>query len=114
MERDIVKVIVRSAKASGWWTMKIHGGPYQPAGIPDLLCVKDGKAVWLEVKQPGKKASAIQLQRIAEIREQSGAPCYVVTSREEADVCLRVHSHDSRRRAVDPVVDQCERRAGLR
>lgn len=109
MERDIVAAIVRSAKKQGWWIMKIHGGPYQPAGIPDLLLVKDGRALWLEVKQPGKKPTAIQEQRMKEIFTQGGSPCYVVTSREEADELMQSfpreadavdHSPEASRRAV--------------
>lgn len=92
-ERDIVAAIVRSAKRQGWWTMKVHGGPYQPAGIPDLMLVKDGRVIWFEVKQPGKKPTPIQVRRMAEIEEQSGARCYVVTSREQADEHLRDSSH---------------------
>lgn len=59
-EASIVAAIVRSAKQSGWWVMKIHGGPHQLAGVPDLLCLRHGQAVFLEVKQPGKKATRLQ------------------------------------------------------
>lgn len=109
MERDIVAAIVRSAKKQGWWIMKIHGGPYQPAGIPDLLLVKEGRALWLEVKQPGKKPTAIQEQRMKEIFTTGGSPCYVVTSREEADRLMQSffregdaadHTQEKSRKAV--------------
>jgi hypothetical protein len=71
--------------------MKIHGGPHQLAGVPDLLCLRRGSAVFLEVKQPGKKATAIQARRMNEIETQGGAPCHVVTSKQQAIECLRVH-----------------------
>lgn len=58
------------------------------AGVPDVLCVRDGRAVFLEVKQPGKKPSALQVQRIKEIRETGGAIAEVVTSRDEAAAVL--------------------------
>lgn len=83
-ESSIVAAIVRVAKAEGWWVMKIHGGPYQMSGVPDLLCIKDGRAVWLEVKQPGKKPTEIQCRRMNEIERVGGSPCHVVTSREQA------------------------------
>jgi hypothetical protein len=88
-EASIVAAIVRLAKSRGWWTMKIHGGPFQLAGVPDLLCLKHGRAVFLEVKQPGKKATPLQARRMNEIETQGGAMCHVVTSKEEADACLR-------------------------
>lgn len=83
--------------------MKVHGGPYQPAGIPDLMLVKDGRVIWMEVKQPGKKPTPIQVRRMAEIEEQSGARCYVVTSMEQADEYLRDSSHSEPERIHDPV-----------
>lgn len=35
-------------------TVKLAGGPFQEAGLPDLLCLvpPHGRAVWLEVKCP--------------------------------------------------------------
>jgi len=64
--------------------MKIHGGPYQMSGVPDVLCVKHGVAVFLEVKKPGEKPTEIQKARMDEIRRVGGASCAVVTSKEEA------------------------------
>jgi hypothetical protein len=84
LESSIVASIVRVAKQADWWTMKIHGGPYQLAGVPDLLCIKQGRAVFLEVKQPGKKPTPIQVRRMNEIETKGGASCHVVTSAEQA------------------------------
>lgn len=38
------------------WTFKVHGSPYQMAGVPDLLVCIDGKLLGLEVKhqKPGE------------------------------------------------------------
>jgi hypothetical protein len=88
LESSITKSIVTSAKARGWWTFKIAGGPMQTSGIPDLLCIKHGRAVFLEVKQPGKKPTPIQEQRIREIRTTGGARAEVVVSRSEAERIL--------------------------
>lgn len=90
LETAITKSIVKMARDNGWWTMKIHGGAFQRAGIPDLLCIKGGRAVFLEVKQPGKKATPLQQHVMAEIREQGGAVAEVVTSKEEAKKALWV------------------------
>ena len=86
--------------------MKIHGGPYQLAGVPDLLCLQHGRAVFLEVKQPGKKATEIQRRRMNEIETQGGAVCHVVTSKEEASACLRTDPKGGRWPAVDPTADR--------
>jgi len=83
-ESLIVASIVRKAKQLGWWTMKIHGNRFQMAGVPDLLCLRGGRAVFLEVKQPGKRPTKLQEARMNEIERYAGVPCHVVTSAEEA------------------------------
>jgi hypothetical protein len=85
LETAITKSIVALAKAKGWWTFKIAGGPMQMAGVPDLLCVRDGRAVFLEVKRPGNKPTPLQRQRIHEIKTIGGAVAEVVFSKEEAE-----------------------------
>ena len=88
-ESAIVAAIVKSGRQQGWWIMKIHGGPHQLSGVPDLLCLKDGRAMFLEVKRPGEVPTAIQRHRMNEIETKAGAPCHVVRSREEADEFFR-------------------------
>jgi hypothetical protein len=88
LESAITKSIVTLAKAKGWWTFKIAGGPMQMAGVPDLLVIKHGRAVFFEVKRPGQKPRPLQVQRIREIREVGGAVAEVVTSRDEAERIL--------------------------
>lgn len=79
------------------WVFKVHGGPYQMAGVPDLLVVVDGYLVGLEVKHP-KPGESIEhaLGRTTEqqhaqmgaIRKAGGAAA-VVTSVEGALTVLR-------------------------
>lgn len=90
-ESSIVASIVGVAKSLGWYTLKIHGGPYQVAGIPDLLCLKTGRAVWMEVKQPGNSPTVIQRLRMKELERDGGTPCAVVTSKEQAREFLERH-----------------------
>lgn len=88
LETTITKSIVTLAKSRGWWTFKIAGGPMQMAGVPDLLLVKHGRAVFFEVKRPGQSPRPLQVQRIKEIREIGGAVAEVVTSRDQAGQIL--------------------------
>lgn len=83
--------------------MKIHGGPYQMSGVPDVLCVKRGVAVFLEVKRPGEKPTEIQKARMEEIRRVGGAECAVVTSKEEAMTALHSPPPGALRTATMPV-----------
>jgi|688.fasta_scaffold33127_12 Holliday junction resolvase len=91
LESTITKSIQVSAKARGWWVLKVAGGAFQRPGIPDLLCVKHGRAVWLEVKQPGKKPTPLQTHVIGELRNIGGAVAEVVTSRTQAEEILDKH-----------------------
>lgn len=88
LESTITKSIQVSAKARGWWVMKVAGGGFQRPGIPDLLCVKHGRAVFLEVKQPGKGPTPLQVHVMQELRSVGGAVAEVVTSRAEAEEIL--------------------------
>lgn len=39
------------------------------AGVPDRLCLKNGRAVFVEVKAPGKQPRPIQARRIRQLRD---------------------------------------------
>jgi hypothetical protein len=93
LESTITRNIIAVAKRLGYFTFKIAGGPMQTAGMPDLLCIRDGRAVFLEVKRPGGKPSKLQLHRISEIRGIGGAVAEVVFSKEEAERILSIGQH---------------------
>ena len=88
LESTITKSIQQSAKARGWWVLKVAGGAFQRPGIPDVLCVKNGRAVFLEVKQPGKKPTPLQVHVMEELRTVGGAVAEVVTSKAQAEEIL--------------------------
>lgn len=68
-----------AAKSLGWYVIKLHGGPYQLSGLPDVLAIKDGHAAWAEFKRPGFEATKIQQHRLREL-SLAGCSCAVVTS----------------------------------
>lgn len=86
-EASIVKSIRRVADELGWFSIKIWGGGFQVAGIPDLLLVKNGELRAIEVKKPGLKPTIIQ-QRFMETLERHGARCSVSHSAAEARIFL--------------------------
>lgn len=78
LQVKIQKAIRREFKNS--WVFKVWGGPFTPAGIPDLIACVDGLFFALEVKLPDErrsKTSAIQDETIDEIRRAGGASCVV-------------------------------------
>ena len=80
LEKQIIKNITRWLNQRSVWWMKTHGSPYTRAGIPDLLLLYQGKAMFLEVKQPGKKPTAIQRAAMIRITSVGKVPCAIVHS----------------------------------
>jgi len=72
-ERAIQADIVKHLRASGAWVFKVHGGPMQLKGVPDLVgCLPDGKMFALEVKRPGERLTPIQAHIIEQIKAAGG------------------------------------------
>ena len=82
LEKHIVQKIMRWLRANGFWCVKIHGGEFQQAGLPDVLAIRDGRACWFEVKRPGGKATPLQARTIAILKEY-GCTAGVVYSIED-------------------------------
>lgn len=82
LQLKIQRRLKRTFKKSFWF--KVHGGPYQEAGIPDLLGCVRGKFIALEVKMPdGEEPTDLQTQQMIRIRQAKGCAT-VVTSEQEA------------------------------
>lgn len=107
-ERGLVARIMKAVSAEypqGWW-MKVHGGPYQMAGVPDVILCIDGMFIGMEVKfaRPGEsEASArerttpgqrLQIRKI----NDAGGMAGVVTSPDQAlDLISRAYQKRERR-----------------
>lgn len=61
-------------EAQGYYVVKLI--LTNKPGIPDLLCLKNGKAFFVEVKRPGEKSRPLQYHRINELKEM-GFRCEV-------------------------------------
>lgn len=64
---------------------KTHGGPYQRAGIPDIIGSVEGSFIGIEVKVPGRENTLTDLQQhtIDQINE-SGGLAFMSTNPEDA------------------------------
>ncbi len=82
-ESSIVTSIMRELRKHGAMVIKIHGDPYMPGGTPDLIGCASGRCFVLEVKRPGEKPRALQVQQLEKWRK-AGAVVGVVTSVKEA------------------------------
>lgn len=63
-EKQLVKKLRKKLilTVGGVW-IKIHGGPYQHAGLSDLIGCVDGRFIVIEVKLPGKLRKVTELQQ---------------------------------------------------
>ncbi len=68
--------------------IKMHGSIYSTRGTPDIFCVKDGHAILLEVKQPGKKPTVMQERQIAAWMGAKATACVVYSVQDALKVVL--------------------------
>lgn len=66
-------------KVMGWlraqpecWAFKVHGGPYQQAGLPDIVGCWAGRFFAIELKVNDNKATRLQAATIEKIRLTGG------------------------------------------
>lgn len=74
-EKHLEHALTRAVKTVGGicWKLTCPG----TTGVPDRICLKAGRAVFVELKSPGKKPRPIQSRRIAQLRAQ-GFPVFVI------------------------------------
>ncbi len=100
-QRDAAEpAVVQALELSGWTVVKVSD-----KGLPDLLCVRRGEVVLLEVKSKGGRMKPAQVQLHARLRA-AGLPVAIVTTPEEALAAVR---GEVQRTALDV---RAERRPG--
>lgn len=67
-ESQIQKKKIKQLEEEGYFVVKLV--LTNKMGIPDLLALKDGKALFLEVKRPNTKLTKLQEYRIQELKKQ--------------------------------------------
>jgi Holliday junction resolvase len=76
-ESLIQSSIISYLAKHGWLVVKLIQTNMN--GIPDLMALKDGKTVFIEVKQPGKKPNDLQAYRIEKLNK-AGFEAFYATS----------------------------------
>jgi Holliday junction resolvase len=80
MESKIQAKIKARFEQAGWIVVKLIQTNCN--GIPDLICLKGGKTVFVEVKQPGKKPTELQQFRHDQLT-QNGFQVFILSSEKE-------------------------------
>ena len=76
-ERENVKRVITELQRRGAWVVKIHVGPYQRPGIPDVLACYAGRFLAIEVKQDTGRVSPLQEYEMRMIRRAKGTALVV-------------------------------------
>ena len=76
-EQDIQLKIRKWFESNGWIVLKTVA--LSTAGWPDLIALKDGQSVFVEVKKPGGKITELQEYRIAQL-QQTGFKAFAAYS----------------------------------
>lgn len=68
LEQNLQKKIQKKLEADGWLCVKLIKTTMN--GIPDLMALKDGQTMFVEVKTPKGVLSELQKIRINQLRKQ--------------------------------------------
>lgn len=79
LESFIQTKISKRLKSLGYTVIRLRATDL--AGFPDLLVLKNGVTTFVEVKQPGKEPTPLQLKKHDELRKQ-GFKVLVMDGRE--------------------------------
>ena len=77
LESEIQAQIVAAMEDAGWYVVKLI--QTSKNGMPDLLCHRAGRTLYIEVKRPQGACTMLQLHRHRELYT-AGVPVYVITS----------------------------------
>jgi len=68
LESHLQRAIIQKLTAEGWLVIKLI--KTNTNGIPDLLCHRQGRTAYIEVKRPGYKPTPLQAYRHRQLQEQ--------------------------------------------
>lgn len=102
-ETKIVKkcLALLKEKYPGFY-FKTHGGPYQKAGLPDIMGVHRGRFIGVEIKCPGKEGELTDLQaKILDSISRAGGIAFMATSPQQVDQLLKEEISNVKRKRKD-------------
>jgi Holliday junction resolvase len=76
-ESMIQTKIKKYLETNGWMVIKLI--QTSANGIPDLMALKEGQTIFLEIKQPGKKPNDLQRYRIDKLQKAGFKATYVTS-----------------------------------
>ena len=84
-ESTVEKSVCAYAKSRGCMVVKLNGPGHR--GIPDRMFLKDGRAMFIEFKAPGRKPTALQEKWLRDLRAV-GCSAWCVDNKETGIVAI--------------------------
>ena len=100
LEKKIETTLLMMIKKRGGLCLKFTSPGHD--GVPDRLCILDGRVAFVELKAPDGKPRALQKARAGQLRSV-GARVYCINSKEQA-----VHFADALATGYPKESDYCE------
>ena len=88
LQRKIQKYLKDNLPNAVVW--KNHGNQYSVIGLPDIMCVYEGKIICIEVKVPGNVTTKLQEVTLKKLKE-SGAITGVAYSIKDVEKILEAN-----------------------
>lgn len=82
-ERQIRNKVLKRLKNNGWYVISLSDK--WRSGTPDLFCARDGKAIFIELKRPGRDLDRIQAETFRRLLEE-GISCYLINDVSQIDL----------------------------
>ena len=76
-ERALMEYVIDLCKLAKWTFFHDHDSRRNPAGLPDLIMVKDGRIIFAELKTEKNKLSEAQNKWLAELQRCKNIEVYV-------------------------------------
>ncbi len=77
-EAEVLIQVRAYLEATGWLVMRIHQSLGSKPGLPDLICLKDGKTIYIECKSQRSRAKLSGAQEIMRQEIQAHGGVYIV------------------------------------
>lgn len=74
-ETDILRQIRDFLRLHGWMVVRIHQSLGSEKGIPDLVAIREGQTVWIEVKALRGRLSEHQIRWARDLQDHGG--CWI-------------------------------------
>lgn len=85
LESVIQRKTIKRLEASGWLVVKLIQTTMN--GITDLVALKNGEAVFIEIKRPGERPTRLQVYVHNRLRD-AGFKVLIITNENQVDALL--------------------------